>query len=103
MTETAAAGPVIAEQRSPSAYFAEGPDATCRELGVKPIKFVEWRAWAIAGTQVGLQWRGVDHTGGFIHEINAKVDDQATQTELLHRKIETLEDCGPPQPRRPSK
>ena len=52
--------------------------------------------------QAGLQSREPDHRNGFIHDLKAKVGDQAMQIELLERKIEILEDGLRPPPRRPS-
>ena len=72
------------------------------ELGVTPGKLVEWREEALAGMQAGLQSHEPDHRDGFIHDLKAKVGDQAMQIELLERKIEILEDGLRPPPRRPS-
>ena len=52
--------------------------------------------------QAGLQSREPDHRDGFIHDLKAKVGDQAMQIELLQRKIDMLEDGLRPPPRRPS-
>jgi len=52
--------------------------------------------------QAGLQSREPDHRDGFIHDLKAKVGDQAMQIELLEKKIEILEDGLRPPPRRPS-
>jgi transposase len=77
-------------------------DALSRELGVTPGKLAEWRDEALAGMQAGLQSREPDHRDGFIHDLKAKVGDQAMQIELLEKKIEILEDGLRPPPRRPS-
>ena len=77
-------------------------DALSRELGVSPGRLAQWRDEAIAATQAGLQSREPDHRDGFIHDLKAKVGDQAMQIELLERKIEILEDGLHPPPRRPS-
>jgi hypothetical protein len=52
--------------------------------------------------QAGLRSREPDHRDGFIHDLKAKVGDQAMQIELLQRKIDMLEDGLRPPPRRPS-
>jgi hypothetical protein len=57
---------------------------------------------ALAAMQAGLQSREPDHRDGFIHDLKAKVGDQAMQIELLEQKIEILEDGLRPPPRRPS-
>jgi hypothetical protein len=57
---------------------------------------------AIASVQAGLQSREPDHRDGFIHDLKAKVGDQAMTIELLERKIEILEDGLRPPQRRPS-
>ena len=77
-------------------------DALSRELGVSPGRLAEWRDEAIAAMQAGLQSREPDHRDGFIHDLKAKVGDQAMQIELLEKKIEILEDGLRPPPRRPS-
>ena len=77
-------------------------DALSRELGVSSVRLAEWRDEAIAAMQAGLQSREPDHRDGFIHDLKAKVGDQAMQIELLERKIEILEDGLRPPPRRPS-
>jgi hypothetical protein len=77
-------------------------DALSRELGVSSAWLAEWRDEAIAAMQAGLQSREPDHRDGFIHDLKAKVGDQAMQIELLERKIEILEDGLRPPPRRPS-
>jgi hypothetical protein len=77
-------------------------DALSRELGVSSARLAEWRDEAIAAMQAGLQSREPDHRAGFIHDLKAKVGDQAMQIELLERKIEILEDGLRPPPRRPS-
>ena len=77
-------------------------DALSRELGISPGRLAEWRDEAIAAMQAGLQSREPDHRDGFIHDLKAKVGDQAMQIELLERKIEILEDGLRPPPRRPS-
>ena len=77
-------------------------DALSRELGVSSARLAEWRDEAIAAMQAGLQSREPDHRDGFIHDLKAKVGDQAMQIELLERKIEILEDDLRPPPRRPS-
>ena len=77
-------------------------DALSRELGVSSARLAEWRDEAIAAMQAGLQSREPDHRDGFIHDLKAKVGDQAMQIELLERKIEILEDGLRPPPRRPS-
>ena len=77
-------------------------DALSRELGVSSARLAEWRDEAIAAMQAGLQSREPDHRDGFIHDLKAKVGDQAIQIELLERKIEILEDGLRPPPRRPS-
>ena len=77
-------------------------DALSRELGVSSARLAEWRDEAVAAMQAGLQSRQPDHRDGFIHDLKAKVGDQAMQIELLERKIEILEDGLRPPPRRPS-
>jgi hypothetical protein len=77
-------------------------DALSRELGVSSARLAEWRDEAIAAMQAGLESREPDHRDGFIHDLKAKVGDQAMQIELLERKIEILEDGLRPPPRRPS-
>ena len=77
-------------------------DALSRELGVSSARLAEWRDEAIAAMQAGLQSREPDHRDGFIHDLKAKVGDQAMQIELLEKKIEILEDGLRPPPRRPS-
>ena len=77
-------------------------DALSRELGVSSARLAEWRDEAMAAMQAGLQSREPDHRDGFIHDLKAKVGDQAMQIELLERKIEILEDGLRPPPRRPS-
>ena len=77
-------------------------DALSRELGVSSARLAEWRDEAIAAMQAGLQSRGPDHRDGFIHDLKAKVGDQAMQIELLEKKIEILEDGLRPPSRRPS-
>jgi transposase len=77
-------------------------DALSREVGVSPGRLAEWRDEAIAAMQAGLQSREPDHRDGFIHDLKAKVGDQAMQIELLEKKIEILEDGLRPPPRRPS-
>ena len=67
-------------------------DALSRELGVSSARLAEWRDEAVAAMQAGLQSREPDHRDGFIHDLKAKVGDQAMQIELLERKIEILED-----------
>jgi hypothetical protein len=57
---------------------------------------------ALAAMQAELQFREPDHRDGFIHDLKAKVGDQAMQIELLEQKIEILEDGLRPPPRRPS-
>jgi predicted RNase H-like nuclease (RuvC/YqgF family) len=52
--------------------------------------------------QAGLQSREANHRDGFIHDLKAKVGDEAMQIELLEKKIEKLEDGLRPPPRRPS-
>lgn len=52
--------------------------------------------------QAELQSREPDHRDGFIHDLKAKVGDQAMQIERLEQKIEILEDGLRPPPRRPS-
>jgi hypothetical protein len=84
-------------------FRGETLDALSRELGVTPGKLAEWRDEALAGMQAGLQSREPDHRGGFIHDLKAKVGDQAMQIELLEKKIEILEDGLRPPPRRPSR
>ena len=83
-------------------FRGETLDALSRELGVTPGKLAEWRDEALAGMQAGLQSREPDHRDGFIHDLTAKVGDQAMQIELLEKKIEILEDGLRPPPRRPS-
>lgn len=83
-------------------FRGETLDALSRELGVTPGKLAEWRDEALAGMQAGLQSREPDHRDGFIHDLKAKVGDQAMQIELLQRKIDMLEDGLRPPPRRPS-
>ena len=77
-------------------------DALSRELGVSSGRLAEWRDEALAAMQAGLQSREPDHRDGFIHDLKAKVGDQAMQIELLQRKIDMLEDGLRPPPRRPS-
>ncbi len=77
-------------------------DALSRELGVLPGRLAEWRDEAIAAMQAGLQSREPGHRDGFIHDLKAKVGDQAMQIELLKKKIEILEACLRRPPRRPS-
>ena len=77
-------------------------DALSRELGVSSARLAEWRDEAIAAMQAGLQSREPDHRDGFIHDLKAKVGDQAMQIEILEKKIEILEDGLRPPPRRPS-
>ena len=77
-------------------------DALSRELGVSRGRLAEWRDEAIAAMRAGLQSREPDHRDGFIHDLKAKVGDQAMQIELLEKKIEILEDGLRPPPRRPS-
>jgi transposase len=83
-------------------FRGETLDALSRELGVAPGKLAEWRDEALAGMQAGLQSREPDQRDGFIHDLKAKVGDQAMQIELLEKKIEILEDGLRPPPRRPS-
>ena len=83
-------------------FRGETLDALSRELGVTPGKLAEWRDEALAGMQAGPQPREPDHRDGFIHDLKAKVGDQAMQIELLEKKIEILEDGLRPPPRRPS-
>ena len=83
-------------------FRGETLDALSREPGVTPGKLAEWRDEALAGMQAGLQSREPDHRDGFIHDLKAKVGDQAMQIELLEKKIEILEDGLRPPPRRPS-
>ena len=83
-------------------FRGETLDALSRKLGVTPGKLAEWRDEALAGMQAGLQSREPDHRDGFIHDLKAKVGDQAMQIELLEKKIEILEDGLRPPPRRPS-
>jgi hypothetical protein len=52
--------------------------------------------------QVRLQSREPDHRDGLIHDLTAKVGDQAMQIELLEKKIEILEDGLRPPPWRPT-
>ncbi len=65
-------------------------------------RLTERRNEAIAAMQAGLQSREPDRRDGFIHNLKAKVGDQAMQVELLERKIEILDDGLRPPPRRPS-
>ncbi len=83
-------------------FRGETLDALSREVGVTPGKLAQWRDEALSGMQAGLQSREPDHRDGFIHDLKAKVGDQAMQIELLERKIEFLEDGLRPPPRRPS-
>jgi hypothetical protein len=83
-------------------FRGETLDALSLELGVTPGKLAEWRDEALSAMQAGLQSREPDHRDGFIHDLKAKVGDQAMQIELLERKIEILEDGLRPPPRRPS-
>ena len=83
-------------------FRGETLDALSRELGDTPGMLAEWRDEALAGMQAGLQSREPDHRDGFIHDLKAKVGDQAMQIELLEKKIEILEDGLRPPPRRPS-
>jgi transposase len=77
-------------------------DALSRELGVSSGRLAEWRDEALAAMQAGLQSREPDHRDSFIHDLKAKVGDQAMTIELLERKIEILEDGLRPPQRRPS-
>jgi predicted RNase H-like nuclease (RuvC/YqgF family) len=77
-------------------------DALSREIGVSSARLAEWRDEADAAMQAGLQSRERDHRDGFIHDLKAKVGEQAMQIELLEIKIEILEDGLRPLPRRPS-
>jgi hypothetical protein len=52
--------------------------------------------------QPGLQSRGPDHRDGFIHDLKAKVGDQAMPIKVLEKKIGILEDSLRAPPRRPS-
>lgn len=83
-------------------FRGETLDALSRELGVTAGRLAQWRDEALAAMQAGLQSREPDHRDGFIHDLKAKVGDQAMQIELLERKIEILEDGLRPPPRRPS-
>jgi hypothetical protein len=83
-------------------FRGESLDALSRGLGVSPGRLAEWRDEAIAAMQAGLQCREPDNRDGFIHDLKAKVGDQAMQIELLAKKIEILEDGLRPPPRRPS-
>ena len=49
-----------------------------------------------------LQSREPDHREGFIHDLKAKVGDQAMPIELLDKKIEILDDGLRLPPRSPS-
>jgi hypothetical protein len=77
-------------------------DALSRVLGVTPGKLAEWLYEVLAVMQPGLQSRGPDHRNGFIHDLKAKVGDQAMPIELLEKKIGILEDSLRAPPRRPS-
>lgn len=77
-------------------------DALSRELGVTPARIADWRDEALAAMRAGLQSRAPDHRDGFIHDLKAKVGDQAMTIELLEKKIDHLEANLRPQPRRPS-
>ena len=77
-------------------------DALSREVGVTTATLAAWRDEALAAMQAGLQSRDADHRDGFIHDLKAKVGDQAMQIELLEKKIDILEDGLRPQERRPS-
>ena len=77
-------------------------DALSREVGVTTAKLAAWRDEALAAMQAGLQSRDADHRDGFIHDLKAKVGDQAMQIELLEKKIDILEDGLRPPQRRPS-
>jgi hypothetical protein len=68
-------------------FCGETLDALSRELGVTPGKLAEWRDEALASMQAGLQSREPDHRDGFIHDLKAKVGDQAMQIEPLEKKI----------------
>ncbi len=83
-------------------FRGETLDALSRALGAMPGKLAEWRDEALAGMQAGLPSREHDHRDGFIHDLKAKVGDQAMQIELLEKKIEILEDGLRHAPRRPS-
>jgi hypothetical protein len=83
-------------------FRGEPLDAFSRELGVTPGKLAEWRDEAVEAIRVRLQSREPDHRDGFIHDLKAKVGEQAMPIELLGRKIEILEDDLRPPPRRPS-
>jgi transposase len=83
-------------------FRGETLDALSPEIGVTPGKLAEWRNKALAGMQAGLQSREPDRRDGFIHDLKAKVGDQAMQIELLEKKIEILEDGLRPPARRPS-
>jgi hypothetical protein len=83
-------------------FCSETLYALRRKRGVTPGKLAEWRDEALAGMQVGFQAREPDHCHGSIHDLKAKVGNQAMQIELLEEKIEILEDGLRPPPRRPS-
>ncbi len=73
-------------------FRRETLDALSRELGVSSARLAEWSDEAIAAMQSGLQSREPDHRDGFIHDLKAKVSDQAMTIELPKRKIKILED-----------
>ncbi len=77
-------------------------DAISREVGVTTAKLATWRDEALAAMQTGLQSREPDHRDAFIHDLKAKVGDQAMQIELLESKIDILEGGLRPPQRRPS-
>ncbi|MBM3288591.1 MAG: hypothetical protein FJY92_00420 [Candidatus Hydrogenedentes bacterium] len=54
------------------------------------------------GQRTLVQSREPDDRDGFIHDLKAKVGDQAMQIEFLEKKVEILEDGLRPPPRRPS-
>ena len=83
-------------------FPGETLDALSREPGVTPGELAEWRDEALACMQAGLQSREPDHRGGFIHDLKAKVGDQAMQIELFEKKIEILDDGLRAPPWRPS-
>jgi transposase len=83
-------------------FRGENLDALSRELGVIPGRLAQWRDEALAAMQAGLQSRVPDHRDGFLHDLKAKVGDQAMQIELLEQRIGILEAGLRPPPRRPS-
>jgi transposase-like protein len=76
-------------------------DALSRELGLSTARLAEWRDDAIDGMQAALKTRQPDHRDERIRELQAKVGEQTMEMELLHKKIDHLEDGLRPPSRRP--